>query len=296
MSRHERRAEQNGEGQPQPGAPALITGATSGLGRSLARHLAGRGWTVLVHGRDGDKCDAVVKELHEAGGTAYPYLADLSSLGEAAELGRRVAAEHPSLGLLVNNAGVGAGRDAHCREVSRDGYELRFAVNYLAPVLLTRALRAPLRAAASAQVLNIGSIGQSPVDPDDVQFTRGYDGMEAYTRSKFALAAFTFTIAEEYACDGIRVNCVHPANYMDTAMVTEAGVRPWSSVEDGTRAVLHAIDEGARGASGHYYNESRREKAHRLAYAVETQQRLASLTDQLIVPPRLGWAPNPGSQ
>lgn len=284
MSRHERRAEQSGEGQPRPGAPALITGATSGLGRSLARALAGRGWTVLVHGRDESRCAAVVEELRAAGGTAYPCLADLSSLREAAELGRRVAAEHPSLGLLVNNAGVGAGRDARRRAVSRDGYELRFAVNYLAPVVLTHALRAPLRAAGAAQVLNIGSIGQSPVDPDDVQFTRRYDGMEAYTRSKFALAAFTFTIAEEYACEGIRVNCVHPANYMDTAMVTEAGVRPWSSVEEGTKAVLHAIDEGARGASGQYYNESRRAKAHRLTYAADTQRRLTSLTDQLIAP------------
>ncbi|AZP22413.1 SDR family NAD(P)-dependent oxidoreductase [Streptomyces aquilus] len=279
MSRHERSAR-----QLPPSAPALVTGATSGLGRSLARALADRGWTVLVHGRDENKCATVVDELRAAGGTAHPYVADLASLEEAAELGRRVAADHPSLGLLVNNAGVGAGRDARRRELSRDGYELRLAVNYLAPVVLTRALRSPLRAAGTAQVLNIGSIGQSPVDPDDVQFTRRYDGMEAYTRSKFALAAFTFTIAEEYARDGIGVNCVHPANYMDTTMVLEAGVRPWSSVAEGTAAVLHALDEGARGASGQYYNESRRAKAHRLAYSADIQQRLTSLTDQLIAP------------
>ncbi|MFF7161244.1 SDR family NAD(P)-dependent oxidoreductase [Streptomyces sp. NPDC008086] len=279
MSRHKGPAE-----RPSPSAPALVTGATSGLGRSLARALADRGWIVLVHGRDENKCTAVVDELRAAGGTAYPYVADLASLEEAAELGRRVAAAHPSLGLLVNNAGVGAGRDARHRELSRDGYELRFAVNYLAPVVLTRALRSPLRAAGTAQVLNIGSIGQSPFDPDDVQFTRRYDGMEAYTRSKFALAAFTFTIAEEYAREGIRVNCVHPANYMDTTMVIEAGVRPWSSVAEGTAAVLHALDEGARGVSGQYYNESRRAKAHRLAYSAGTQQRLTSLTDQLIAP------------
>ncbi|WP_327696830.1 SDR family NAD(P)-dependent oxidoreductase [Streptomyces sp. NBC_00459] len=279
MSRPERSAEQ----QP-PSAPALVTGATSGLGRSLARALADRGWIVLVHGRDENRCAAVVDELRAAGGTAHPYVADLASLEEAAELGRRVAAEHPSLGLLVNNAGVGAGRDARRREVSRDGYELRFAVNYLAPVVLTRGLRSPLRAAGTAQVLNIGSIGQSPFDPDDVQFTRRYDGMEAYTRSKFALAAFTFTIAEEYAREGIRVNCVHPANYMDTTMVVEAGVRPWSSVAEGTAAVLHALDEGARGASGQYYNESRRAQAHRLAHSADTQRRLTSLTDRLIAP------------
>ncbi|MFF3504249.1 SDR family NAD(P)-dependent oxidoreductase [Streptomyces sp. NPDC003247] len=284
MSRHENSAGQQPQGRPRPTAPALVTGATSGLGRSLARALADRGWTVLVHGRDRDRCAAVVDELRTAGGTAHPYLADLSSLRETAELGRRVAADHPSLGLLVNNAGVGAGRDARRREVSRDGYELRLAVNYLAPVVLTRVLRSPLRAAGSAQVVNIGSIGQSPVDPDDVQFTRGYDGMEAYTRSKFALAAFTLTIAEEYAVDGIRVNCVHPATYMDTTMVTEAGVRPWTSVSQGTEAVLRAIDEGARGASGEYYDEGRRARAHRLAYSAGVQRRLADLTDRLIAP------------
>ncbi|WP_079049815.1 SDR family NAD(P)-dependent oxidoreductase [Streptomyces torulosus] len=283
MSRHEPPTERRGN-RPVPGTPALVTGATSGLGRSLAHALADRGWTVLAHGRDEGRLAAVVDEVRAAGGTAHPYLADLSSLTEAAELGRRVAAEHPSLGLLVNNAGVGAGSDARAREVSHDGYELRFAVNYLAPVVLTRALRAPLRAAGSAQVLNIGSIGQSPVDADDIQFTRRYDGMEAYTRSKFALAAFTFTVAEEYARDGIRVNCVHPANYMDTAMVVEAGVRPWTTVAEGTAAVLHALGEGARGASGQYYNETRRATAHRLAYDPTTQSRLSSLTDRLIAP------------
>lgn len=79
MSRHEGRAEQSGAGQPPPSTPALVTGATSGLGRSLAQALADRGWTVLVHGRDEGRCAEVVGELRAAGGTAYPYLADLSS-------------------------------------------------------------------------------------------------------------------------------------------------------------------------------------------------------------------------
>ncbi|MGV9341079.1 SDR family NAD(P)-dependent oxidoreductase [Streptomyces sp. NPDC003688] len=276
MSRHERPA--------PPNAPALITGATSGLGRSLARALADRGWTVLVHGRDEDRCATVVDELRATGATAHPCVADLASLEETAELARQVAAAHPSLGLLVNNAGVGAGRDARRRELSCDGHELRFAVNYLAPALLTRALRSPLRAAGTAQVLNIGSAGQSPFDPDDIHFARHYDGTEAYTRSKFALAAFTFTIAEDFARDGIGVNCLHPATYMDTPMVTEAGIRPWSSVSDGTTAALHALDEGTLGASGQYYNETHPTKAHPLAYSPDIQQHLASLTDQLLAP------------
>ncbi|WP_052848004.1 SDR family NAD(P)-dependent oxidoreductase [Streptomyces avicenniae] len=267
-----------------PHAPALVTGATSGLGRSVARHLALSGWTVLVHGRDEGRAHALVEELRASGGAAFPYVADLASLERTAELGRRIAADHPSLGLLVNNAGVGEGRDARRRELSVDGYELRLAVNYLAPVLLTRCLRAPLRAAGAAQVVNVGSIGQSPLNFDDPQFTRGYDGTEAYTRSKFALAAFTFTVADDYARDDIRVNCVHPANYMDTTMVTEAGVRPWSSVAHGTASVLAVLEAGARGVKGQYFNEDRRASAHRGTGDPRVQDRLARLTDQLLAP------------
>lgn len=265
-------------------APALVTGATSGLGRAVARELAAQGWTVLIHGRDQRRCDETVAELRDAGGVAYPYLANLASLRETAALGRRIAAEHPSLGLLVNNAGVGAGRDPHRRELSEDGYELRLAVNYLAPVVLTRSLRAPLRAASGAQVVNVGSIGQSPVDMDDPQFTKGYHGMEAYTRSKFALAAFTMTIAEDYWRDKIAVNCVHPANYMDTTMVRQAGVRPWSSVAEGTASVLHTIDAGRNGETRQYFDQTRRSRAHRGVYDPKTQQRLADLTDTLVAP------------
>lgn len=261
---------------------ALVTGATSGLGRSTAQSLAQQGWTVLVHGRDNQRCDDVVRELRRSGGTAYPYLADLSSLAETMKLGARVASDYPSLGLVVNNAGVGAGADSRRRELSRDGYELRLAVNYLAPVVLTRALRAPLRAAGNAQVLNIGSAGQSPIDFDDPQFTKGYTGMEAYMRSKFALATFTLAVADEYARDGIRVNCSHPANYMDTTMVLETGMSPWSSVAEGTKSVLYAVQAGLSGKSGQFFNESHVGRAHQMAYRKETQERLIFLTDFLV--------------
>lgn len=259
---------------------ALVTGATSGLGRSVALALAGQGWTVLVHGRDGTRTAAMVKEIHERGGSARPYLADLASLAQVAALGRAVAADHPSLGLLVNNAGVGAGRPGRGRQESADGYELRLAVNYLAPVLLTRTLGGALRAAPS-QVLNIGSVGMSEVDLDDPQFTRRWDGMESYTRSKFALAAFTFATAEEWHATPVHVNCSHPATYMDTGMVRESGVSPWTSVEEGRRAVFHAIEEG-RTSTGLFFNGTHATRAHRRAYDRGVQQRLAELADRLI--------------
>ncbi|WP_435176835.1 SDR family NAD(P)-dependent oxidoreductase [Actinacidiphila sp. bgisy145] len=265
-----------------PAGPALVTGATSGLGTAVAWALAERGWTVLVHGRDARRTDAVVAELRAAGHRAHPYLADLASLRECAELAQRVAADHPSLELVVNNAGVGFGADQRRRELSADGYELRLAVNYLAPVVLTRMLRAPLRAAGRAQVLNIGSVGQSPLPLDDPQFTHGYSGSEAYTRSKFALAAFTFATAEQYGRDGIQVNVCHPATYMDTAMTHDSGITPWTSVDEGVGAVLTAVRAGQRGRTGLFFNGTSTARAHSRAYDKGFQQRLADLTSNLL--------------
>lgn len=269
-------------------ATALVTGATSGLGRDVARALAGRGWTVLVHGRNRQSAAEAVAEIRAGGGSAEAYVADLSSLRRTAELAERIGTDLPALGLLVNNAAAGAGAPLGGRETSEDGYELRLAVNYLAPVLLTRLLRPLLTAAAaaataagSAQVLNIGSIGQSPLDFRDPQYTRGYDGMTAYTRSKFALAAFTFAAAEDYAQDGIRVNCSHPATYMDTGMVRESGIRPWTSVAEGTEAVLYAVEAG-RSDTGAFFEGAGRSKANRQTYDPGLQKRLADLTGELL--------------
>ena len=263
-------------------ATALVTGATSGLGRDVARALASRGWTVLVHGRNPRSAAEAVAEIRAAGGSAEAYVADLSSLRRTAELADQVAADVPALGLLVNNAGAGAGAPRGGRETSEDGYELRLAVNYLAPVLLTRMLRPLLAAAESAQVLNIGSVGQSPIDFKDPQYTRGgYDGMTAYTRSKFALAAFTFAAAKDYAQDRVRVNCTHPATYMDTGMVRESGVQPWTSVAEGTKAVMYAVRAG-RSDTGVFFEGTGTSKSNRQTYDAGLQQRLAELTGELL--------------
>lgn len=129
----------------------LITGATSGLGREVARSLADHGHHVLVHGRDGQQTDVLAAELQATGAMAQPYVADLASLAEIRELVNQVSNDHHALHVLVNNAGVGAGPPPHAtRGLSQDGYELRFAVNYLAPVLLNQLLAPLLVASAPA--------------------------------------------------------------------------------------------------------------------------------------------------
>ncbi len=126
----------------------------------------------------------------------------------------------------------------------------------------------------------MGSAGQEPVDFADPELTRGYSGIPAYCRSKFALAAYTFTLAEELAGSGVSVNVLHPATYMDTAMVREGGITPWNSVADGAPGVL-ALATRETGSGG-YYDGTRPARAHEAAYDGDVRKRLAAVTEQLL--------------
>ena len=262
-------------------APAvLITGATSGLGRYLAAELASSGWTVLAHGRDPGRTADLSAEL---GAGARGYVADLGSLGEVRELAAQVRAEVPRLDVLVNNAGVGFGAPDEGRQVSADGHELRFAVNYLAPVLLTRLLLPLLTASAPARVVNVGSIGQVAFDPEDAEFCRGYNGVDAYRRSKLALAAFTFGQASELDPAEVTVNCLHPATLMDTAMVRLADVSPVSALEDGGAATLRLItDPALRGVTGQFFDGLSAARALQAAYDPRFRAKLGEVTDRML--------------
>jgi NAD(P)-dependent dehydrogenase (short-subunit alcohol dehydrogenase family) len=233
----------------------LITGATSGLGRAVAEQLAAPDTTLLLHGRDPDRLHVLCHELKERGATAHPYVADFAELEEVRGLGRRVVAEWPRIDVLINNAGVGPGNAGAARELSRDGHELRFAVNYLAPYVLTRLLLPALERSAAARVVNVGSAAQADIDLDDLTMNRGYDGWLAYGRAKLALASFSVDLAEELTGTGITVTCVHPADLMPTRMVLETGLRPLSTIEEGTEAVLRLVEApAAETGTGTYHH------------------------------------------
>ncbi|MGI5243963.1 SDR family NAD(P)-dependent oxidoreductase [Dactylosporangium sp. CA-139066] len=219
----------------------LLTGATSGLGRWLAPELGAAGLTVLLHGRDPRKVERGVAEVEAADGKAEGFVADLADLADVDRLAAAVGGR--PLTVLVNNAGVGFGARDGGRELSADGYELRWAVNLLAPVRLTEALLPTLRANAPARIVNVGSLGQRPIDFDDLQLERHYNGVDAYRRAKLALAAWTFDLAAGLAGTGVTANCIHPATFMDTGMVRQYGQRPFTTVEQGGRATLRLILE-----------------------------------------------------
>ena len=256
----------------------LITDASDGLGRALARALAGAGHQLVVHGRDAGRLAEIAEETG-----AVPIRADLSSLAEVRRLAAEVTDHAPRLDVLVNNAGVGFGAPGAGRELSKDGYELRLAVNYLAPYLLTRLLLPGLRRSAPARVVNVASVGQRPVDLDDLMMEQGYTGVDAYRRAKLALIAHTFDLAEGLAGTGVTVNCLHPASLMPTTMVQESGYGVMDSLEQGLRATLRlVIDAELDGVTGQYFNGTRPARALDQAYDPEFRARLRDRTETLV--------------
>jgi NAD(P)-dependent dehydrogenase (short-subunit alcohol dehydrogenase family) len=261
----------------------LVTGATDGLGRALARELAARGATVLVHGRSQERLDDTLRELREATGSERlrPYRADLASLEQVRRLGREVGAER-RLDVLVNNAGIAGVGD---RQESADGHELRFAVNYLAPFLLTHLLLPLLRRSAPARIVNVASVGQAPIDFDDVMLERGWEPLRAYRQSKLAQVMFTFELAERLRAageTGVTVTALHPATLMDTKMAIESFGYAMSTVDEGVAATLRlAVAPEVDGVSGRYFDGLRESRANAQAYDPEARRRLWRLSEQL---------------
>src|SRR6266545_623684 len=245
------------------GKTALVTGSTDGVGRVVAIRLGEAGARVIVHGRDRDRGRKVVAVIEGGGGRADFLAADLSSLAEVRRLADEVARMTDRLDVLINNAGIGTAAGGGRRQTSADGHELRFAVNYLSGYRLTRLLLPMVARSAPARIVNVASIGQQAIDFDDVMLIRGYDGARAYMQSKLAQVMFTFDLAAELDGSGVTVTCLHPATYMDTTMVRQAGVTPWSSVEEGAEAILRlATSPALAGRTGLYFDGMKESRAN----------------------------------
>ncbi|NUP48444.1 MAG: SDR family NAD(P)-dependent oxidoreductase [Catenulispora sp.] len=249
----------------------LITGATDGLGQALAHRLAADGdTTLLLHGRDQRRLDATADAIQAAHGGARPetFRADLAELAQVRTLAAAVRAATDRLDVLVSNAGVGGGEpDGRDRRVSRDGYELRFAVNYLAGFLLTHELLPLLLASAPARVVNVASLGQQDIDFDDVMLERDYDGMRAYCQSKLAQISSAVELAERIPAAKVTFNSLHPATFMPTKMVLQEIGHSIDSLETGVEATRRLIvDPKLDGVSGRFYDRQREAKALPQAY------------------------------
>lgn len=262
------------------GKTALVTGSTDGVGRRVATRLGAMGARVFVHGRDAERGAHIVSEIESGGGTATFFPADFADLAAVRRLAAAVRQATDRLDILINNAGIGTAGGA--RQESADGFELRFAVNYLAGFLLTSLLLPLITASAPARIVNLSSAGQQPIDFTDVMLTRGYSGARAYCQSKLAQIMFTIDLAAALEGTGVTVTRLHPATYMDTAMVRRAGVAPLSTIEDGAEAILNlAASPALEGRTGLYFNGLREARAQAQAYDTEARRRLAPLSRAL---------------
>lgn len=268
------------------GQTILITGATDGLGKHTALQLAGLGATLLLHGRSPEKGAAVAAEIQaQTGNQAISYHnADFADLSQVNTMASTLLASGGRIDILLNNAGLGSGsRTKAVRALNRDGYELRFTVNYLSHVLLTNQLLPLL--ADGGKIINVSSIGQTAIDFDDVMMTTGYTPSRAYCQSKLAQIMYTFDLAKELQARGITVNALHPSTYMNTKMVAEHFGECQSKVEDGVAALMHLIHSAdTDSVTGAYYDVMNSARAVDQAYDPEARARLRTVTKRLLRP------------
>ena len=261
---------------PLKGKVVLVTGSTDGLGREVALRSAALGATVIVHGRNQERGKAVVSEITKAGkGSARFYAADLSSLAEVRTLAQAINRDYPRLDVLVNNAGIWL-RD---RQVSKDGHEMHFAVNYLAGFLLTRTLLPKIIASAPSRIVNVSSLSAAPIDFSDVMLERPGRASQGYGQSKLLQVMFTIDLAAELKDKNVTVTALHPATMMDTTMVRQSGSRAMSSVDEGADAVMQQITGDVQ--SGQSYNGQRPGRPHAQASDEAIRVKLRQISMQL---------------
>jgi retinol dehydrogenase 14 len=252
----------------------LVTGATDGIGRQTALELARRGADVVVHGRNREKAEQAAAAIGET--LKRPPLTsvagDLASLSAVRELAADVLARAPRLSILINNAGILDKK----RVVTVDGFERTFAVNYLAPFLLTHLLLARLRENAPARIVNVSSgLHESgDLDFDDLQMTRDFDGVAAYSASKLGNVLFTNELARRLRSTDVGVFALHPG-VIGTKLLRGSFGMGGASLEEGARTTVYAaLDPSLAGRSALYFSNAREAVSSARARNAKTMRRL----------------------
>jgi retinol dehydrogenase-12 len=275
------------------GKVCVVTGATSGIGKATAAELARRGAQVILVGRDRARGEATVAELATAGPLPPRLeLADLSAMAEVRALAERLAALD-RIDVLVNNAGLVAGQ----RRVTADGYEEVFAVNHLAPFLLTTLLLPKLTASAPARVITVTSDAHTSahLDLDNPQPVDGWESWRAYSNSKLANILFTRELARRLEGTGVTANCAHPG-VVRTRFGREARfpvqiglmiARPFLlSPQRGAATIVYlATSPDVAGKTGGYYVKSQLREPSAAARDDETARRLWQVSEELTAAP-----------
>jgi NAD(P)-dependent dehydrogenase (short-subunit alcohol dehydrogenase family) len=255
----------------------LVTGATDGIGKETAFELARKGAEVIVHGRNEKKVAATIEELKKRTrlDVFRPAIGDLSSLAEVRALARQI--EAIGADVLLHNAGVFAKR----RELTVDGLELTFAVNHLAPFVLTHRLLPMLRERPAPRVVLVASMAHSGarLDFDDLQMTRGFDGYGAYATSKLMNILFGYELARRLP--GVSVNSLHPGVISTKLLHTGFSMGGAPLAEGAKTSVMVALDPKLEGVTGKYFSSQREAESSRASHDRETQRRLYEISCKL---------------
>ena len=266
----------------------LITGANRGLGLATSIGLARLGATVLMLCRDAGRGARALETVRRDSGNENVKLvvADLASLASIRRAAAEIAERHVALHVLVNNAGVNVAR----RRESVDGFELTFAVNHLAPFLLTNLLVPLLRVGAPARIVTVTSSFErlGRIHFENLQLSRRYSATRAYTQSKLANALHTYEIAERLQGTGVTANCVHPGLVATDLM---RDFPDWLrllwgklllTLENGARAIINlAVAPDLEAVSGQYFSRMRQARSSRRSHDIGLRKQLWRISAQM---------------
>ncbi len=275
------------------GKICLVTGATNGIGKATAQALAQMGATVVLVGRNPEKCAAVVSEIkHSSSNDAVEALiADLSIMAEVQQVADQFKAKYQKLHVLVNNAGAAFGK----RQVTAEGFEKTFALNHLNSFLLTSLLLDTLKASAPARIVNVASDSHkgAHLDFDDLQSEKGNFVFNAYGRSKLAVVVFSYELARRLSGTGVTVNVLHPG-LVRTGFASNQGVVPSAVIGFFMRFVGLTPEQGAQTSvylatspdvenmTGKYWEKRKEVPSGRTSYDEATWARLWEVSDKML--------------
>jgi NAD(P)-dependent dehydrogenase (short-subunit alcohol dehydrogenase family) len=263
----------------------LVTGATDGIGRQTALELLRRGARVLVHGRNADKASAVARELSRESGSSASLAvsADLSSMAEVRRLARDIETQIDHLDVLINNAGV----FLHERKLTVDGFETTFAVNHLAPFLLTHLLLPKLQQSTQGRIVTVSSIAHSRgrIDFEDLTSERYYHGYTAYAASKLANVLFAYEMARRLAHSPqshMTSNALHPGVITTKLLKSGFGMGGASVQQGAATSVKLAVDTALATTTGKYFADEKQQASSAASHDRSLQKRLYEVSAKLV--------------
>jgi retinol dehydrogenase-14 len=265
----------------------IITGASSGIGKATALGLAQMGATVVLVCRDKDRGEAVLNEIKQRyqNSSVDLSVADLSSQESIRALVRQYVDKYKQLHVLINNAGVYFTK----RHVTADGVETVFAVNYLAPFLLTNLLLDTLKRSTPSRIINVAGAHHSKgkINFDDLQGAQDFDGSRAIAQSKLALVLYTYELARRLEGTGVTVNCSDPG--MVATNLTDKDkdfpkffkymfklIKPFlkSPANGAETSIYLALSPETEGITGQYFANKKISKSSPASYDIDTARRL----------------------